>query len=80
MASDDVAARLRQVIAQTFQLDDAALPPCPGQEDIEEWDSLGHLRVVLAVEAEFGVAFRTDRIPLLTSFGALKEELANVLG
>jgi acetyltransferase-like isoleucine patch superfamily enzyme/acyl carrier protein len=51
----DVAERVRAVVAETFaverrvQLDDG-----PGR--IPRWDSLGQLRLLLALEDEFGVA------------------------
>ncbi len=39
------------------------------------WDSVAHLNLVLALEAEFDVAFSTAEIPQLTSVGKLRERL-----
>ena len=41
----------------------------------DAWDSLGHLNVILAVETAFGVRFRPEVIPDLTSVRKLLEEL-----
>ena len=65
--------------ARVCRLDAADAPRDLNQDNVEQWDSLGHLRLVLAIEAEFGTTFHTETIPLLTSSDSLKEELSNVL-
>lgn len=39
--------------------------------DPEAWDSLGHLRIILAVESKYGVQFKTEIIPTLDSATSL---------
>jgi acyl carrier protein len=36
--------------------------------DIEQWDSLGHMTLVAAIEDEFGVQLETDQVIDLSSF------------
>jgi acyl carrier protein len=59
--------QLIALIAGTFSVDPATLHAESGQEDLKAWDSLGHLRLIMQVEAGFGVAFSIDEIPTLTS-------------
>ncbi len=40
-----------------------------------KWDSIAHLRLIMAVEREFGVQFETEDIPKLTSFSLLAQKL-----
>jgi len=51
--SGDTLDRIRAVVAETFQV--ARPDPADGPEQIPAWDSLGALRLLLALEEEFGV-------------------------
>ena len=68
--------RLRAVCASVFNVEPARLADDASPESIPEWDSLSHLTMVLAVEAEFGVAFDADEISTLNSFGRLRDRVA----
>ena len=72
---NNVEQRLRKVMAQTLEISDTDLPDKPSIENVDRWDSLGHLQVIMAVETEFGLKFRTDKIPNLTSLELLKTEI-----
>ncbi|MDR0603981.1 MAG: acyl carrier protein [Bacteroidales bacterium] len=37
------------------------------QQDIEKWDSLGHLNLIVALEEEFDVLFEPEEIAEMTS-------------
>lgn len=68
--------RLRAICASVFNIEPAQLGDEASPETIPEWDSLSHLTLVLAVEAEFGVAFEADEIPTLNTFGRLRDRVA----
>ena len=55
MRNGDLRARVRAVIAETFEMEISALPAAPDTENIQKWDSLGHMELVEALEQEFGV-------------------------
>lgn len=42
---------------------------------IASWDSLQHLRLVMALQEEFGVRFGDREIPDLISFAAIQEAI-----
>jgi len=42
---------------------------------IAAWDSLGHLNLILAIEAEFGVSFSPDDVIGMGSLGAIRTAL-----
>jgi acyl carrier protein len=60
-------ARLRRVVAHVFGLDPDAVTPATSIDTVEGWDSLRHLNLVIALEAEFGVSFTPEEIPDLLS-------------
>jgi len=57
MNAEQIAERTRTVIAGIFKLSAEAVPPDASADTLENWDSLGHLNLVLALEQEFGVQF-----------------------
>jgi acyl carrier protein len=41
------------------------------------WDSFGHLRVILELEAEYSIRFDMNRIPELKTVDLIQQELRN---
>ena len=75
--SDDLIRRVRAVIAETFELDLRSLPDEPDVETIENWDSLGHIQLIEALEEAFGVEVAHADSVLLLSQSAIVEHLRN---
>ena len=73
MSIDD---RLLAVFRGVFDADLAVLSDSDSPESIEGWDSANHVNLVLALEAEFGIAFDTDEIAELTTVAMIRERLA----
>ena len=45
-----------------------------GVTDVEEWDSLTHIKLVMELESEFGISIGPDDIPpLYSSFQTVKD-------
>jgi acyl carrier protein len=40
-------------------------------EDVEDWDSITHVRLLITLESEFGVRFETEEIGNLKSVSSL---------
>lgn len=67
--------RLIEVFAEVFHLERDSLPENPTLGQLAEWDSLAHIRLIMAVEEAFGLQFQMEVIPKLISFEALLDEL-----
>jgi acyl carrier protein len=67
--------KLRQVIADALELPSSAITAEADTETLEAWDSLGHLKVILAIEGAYGVQFTTAEIRELISVERLQVEL-----
>jgi acyl carrier protein len=72
-----IESRLRAITASVFGLPEEQLPSDADQSNLVAWDSLGHLRLIVALEGEFGIRFRTDRIARLTSLALLLDEITH---
>ena len=64
-------ADLREIMIDVFDVDDLTLTPATTAEDVEEWDSLSHVRLVVAVERKFGFKLKTSEIESLKTVGDL---------
>lgn len=67
-----ISARLKTVILTTLGLDDFPLEDATTAPQVPGWDSLSHVRVLTAVENEFGVRFRSLEVLRLKSVGDLQ--------
>ncbi|HWO89854.1 MAG TPA: acyl carrier protein [Gemmatimonadales bacterium] len=68
-------ARLRDVMAAALEIAPERITDDASPSTIETWDSVQHIRLVLALEGEFGIRFSADEIAELTSVRAIEERL-----
>lgn len=61
--------RLEQVMRDVFEEEDFVLDATLMRDDIEEWDSMVHIQLVLALEKEFNLKFTTKQIVEMKSIG-----------
>lgn len=71
MSSDSLLHDLREIMVDVFDVDDVEITRATTAEDVEEWDSLSHVRLVVAVERKFGFKFKNSEIEGLKSVGDL---------
>jgi len=57
-----VMDRIREVFRSELDDDDLAINLDTSQEDILDWDSLAQVRLVAAIEREFGIEFDLSEI------------------
>jgi acyl carrier protein len=58
-----------KVFRETLDLDDLVLTPELTARDVEGWDSLNHILLVVAVEQKFGIKFNAGEIDGLENVG-----------
>ncbi len=69
MEKAEVYSKLSGVFRDVFDEDDLALTPQTTADDVDGWDSLSHIRLVLAVSKAFGVKFSASEIGSLKNVG-----------
>ncbi len=67
--------KLAKVFADTFGISEAETKGLQYQ-GIEQWDSVGHMTLVAAIEDEFDIQLDTDDIIDMSSFEKAQEILA----
>ena len=67
--------RLKQVLANVFDEESESINDESSMDTIENWDSLKHLNLILALEEEFEVSFDEDDIIIIISYPLIKTVL-----
>ncbi len=71
MNTDQITQKIRDVVADELDLSDLELTPDTQASDVEGWDSLAHLRIMLGLEQSFGVRFDVSEISSVENIGGL---------
>lgn len=64
-------ATLTRVFHDVFDDDSIVVTPELTADDVDEWDSLAHIRLVVAVEKKFGMKFSAAEVGQLKNVGEL---------
>jgi acyl carrier protein len=70
-ALDDTSclADITQVCRDVFQDDDLVLQGSTGRTDVEQWDSMNHLNLLMALEQRYRIKFSLGEIEAIQSVG-----------
>jgi acyl carrier protein len=74
MTQTEILAKMQTVFDDVF-LDDVKVTPELSANDVEEWDSLLQISLVLGVEKAFSVRFRVGEVEATKNLG----EFANLI-
>lgn len=68
LTQTEVISQLQSIFDNLF-LDDVLVTPELSAKDVEEWDSLQHISLVVAVEEAFGIRFRVGEVEATRNVG-----------
>jgi acyl carrier protein len=71
MDESEIYSRLTEIFQRVFDEDDIKVTPQLAAKDVDGWDSLTHIRLIMTVEKAFRVKFSTSEIGKLESVGSL---------
>lgn len=69
MANEQVMERLTEIFRDVFDDDSLTIHEAMTAADVDEWDSLNHINLVVAVEKAFGIKFTTKEIMAYENVG-----------
>ncbi len=70
--------KIRSIIAKTLNVEPEVITPTLTIEDIPEWDSMGNMAIIAAIEENLGIEFPIEDLFDLTSVEALVEEIDKI--
>ncbi len=62
MTVDDIIKQVNSIFIDVLEKDDIVLSRETSAKDIEEWDSLTHVQLVVAIEKHFKIRFKASEI------------------
>jgi acyl carrier protein len=79
MTRDEVQLRLQGLFRKVFDDDSIVLTDATSADDIEEWDSLNQIKIILAAEEEFGHGLNARKISTFENVGDMIDYLEEVV-
>ncbi|RMZ61036.1 acyl carrier protein [Chryseobacterium nematophagum] len=71
MDKNEILTKLTKIFHEELDNEDIVLSFETTAEDIEEWDSLSHIQLIVAVEKNFGVRFTSSEIQSWQNVGEM---------
>lgn len=71
MGREDVYKELDIVFQDVFDDDSISVCDATTSDDIEDWDSLEHINLVVAVERRFGIKFNIGEVNMFKNVGEM---------
>ena len=71
MTREDVFEKLNEVFREYFDDEEIELKENTTADDIEDWDSLEHINLIVAVENSFDMKFTMGEVTTMKNVGAM---------
>jgi len=71
--------KIKAIMAATFGVDASLIDEDASPDNVDSWDSLRQMNLVLALEDEFSVRFPEEQIDRLVSFQLIRQALSELL-
>ena len=78
--TDDVGKRVIEITADVLGESADTIGKDTTPDDVESWDSLAQLNLMVALEDEFGIQLVPEDLDLMTSIGAIASLVSSRLG
>jgi acyl carrier protein len=72
MTQAEIIKRMQPAFDEVF-MQPVALRATLTADDVEEWDSLSHVPLILAIESIFGITFRVGEVEFTRNVGELAD-------
>jgi len=80
MERAEIITRVQDIFRDVLENDEIELSEETTSDDIEEWDSLSHIQLVVTIEKELGIKFTSYEITSWIDTGEMFDCIAKKLG
>jgi acyl carrier protein len=74
----NILAKLNEIFQDVFEDDELEINSTTSASDVDGWDSLMHVSMIVNVEREFGVRFPSSKVSKLANVGELIDLIESV--
>ncbi len=79
MERSDIFKKVNEIFCDELDNEDIVLNDDTTADDVEEWDSLSHVQLIVAIEKAFGIKFTSNEILSWSNVGQLVDSIENRL-
>ena len=79
MENQEILNKLTEIFADTLDLEKVTLSRETTADDIEEWDSLTHIQLIVAIEKYFKIRFTSREVQSWKNVGELSDSINSKL-
>lgn len=76
----EIKERLQEIFRDVFDDEELEIRDDMSAKDIEDWDSLAQINLIIAIEKEFGVKFNLEEVSKLKNIGEMLVQIRTKLG
>lgn len=76
MDIQDILLKVQDIFCEVLDNEDIKLSEETTAEDIEDWDSLSHIQLVVAIEKQFKIKFKSREILSWKNIGEMIESIS----
>ncbi len=79
MERSEIFKKVNEIFCDELDNEDIVLHDDTTADDVEEWDSLSHVQLIVAIEKAFGIKFTSNEILSWSNVGQLVDSIENRL-
>ena len=76
---DEIYEKLNEIFREVFDNPEITVTPEMTADDIEEWDSMSHMNLIMMVELRFGIAFEQREVLGFENVGELAKVVQKII-
>ena len=76
MTHSEIMEKVQRIFREVFDDDTLVIEDSTNSSDIEDWDSLEHITLVVSMEKEFGLKFDLKEVNELANVGEMVDLIA----
>jgi acyl carrier protein len=77
MERKEIFDKMEEIFTDIMDLKDIKLNDETSADDIEEWDSLSHIQIIVAIEKAFGIKFSSQEMITWKNVGDMVDCIQN---
>ena len=71
MTREELFGKVQDIFRDIFDDQTLVIKDSTNSSEIEDWDSLNHINLVVAIEKEFGIKFTFEELAVLKDVGSM---------
>ena len=80
MTLEEILEKVTIIFKDVFDRDNITLTRETTAKDVEDWDSLNNIQIIIAIEKAFKIKFKTAEIRAWKNIGEMCESIARASG